>query len=383
MNSQYVQWHDQRGSRQALWISEANRTAPKHLICADDTLSAEKAHQLASEGNGLIWVGDFQNARHLLQALTRRLSKAKQRAASNKTNTALSPLEQFHRHRMTQAQHAHILNSILIPIQANHQIDLRRAPDVVTACTEALGELSEPYVLTLRQLQAIIAAHEWRKKGVWIPTLNAHIHPYYGVFSPIRGEYLELIARAPLPKPCETAWDIGTGTGVISALLARRGIAHIIATDTDARALSCAQENIQRLGLTTKITLRNANLFPEAENPVDLIVCNPPWLPAKPSSPVERAVFDENSSMLKGFLAGVAQHLTPHGQAWLIISDLAEHLGLRAPDEIPNLITQNNLTLIHRYEIRPQHSKSFDPKDPLHIARAKEITSLWRLVKRD
>ena len=85
--------------------------------------------------------------------------------------------------------------------------------------------------------------------------------------------------------------------------------------------------------------------------------------------------------MLKGFLSGVAQHLSEHGQAWLIMSDLAEHLGLRSPDEIPQLIAQHGLAVRQRLDIRPKHGKAFDPSDPLHAARSKEITSLWCLNK--
>ena len=33
--------------------------------------------------------------------------------------------------------------------------------------------------------------------------------------------------------------------------------------------------------------------------------------------------------MLRGFLAGLTEHLTPRGEGWLILSDLGEHLGLR------------------------------------------------------
>ncbi len=381
MQTNHLHWHENDVPYQARWISEANHPPPKHLTLADDTLPADQAYRLASAGHGLLWRGDFQNARHLLQALMRRLDKSKKRP--NKAAPALTPLEQFHRHRMAQAQRAHILNAILIPVQANHQIDLRRAPDVAVACAQVLGQQAEPYVLSLRQLQALIAAHEWRKKGVLIPALGASIHPHYGVFSPIRGEYLDLLMQAPLPVNCASAWDIGTGTGVISALLAKRGINNIIATDTDARALACARENFERLGLSGKIQLQEANLFPIKPNPAraDLIVCNPPWLPAKASSPVEHAIFDAGGAMLKGFLSGVTQHLSEHGQAWLIMSDLAEHLGLRAPDEIAQLIAHSDLSVVRRLDIRPKHGKAFDANDPLHAARAKEITALWCLQK--
>ena len=375
----HLNWLENQTAHSALWISESSARAPKHITVADDTFPTETAHQLASEGHALLWRGDFQNARHLLQALTRRLDKLKSKK-SNKNKVLKSNLEVFHQHRMAQAQRAHILNAIVIVVEKDHHIDLRRAPDVHDACHEVLGESTERYALPLRQLLAYISAHEWRKKGVLIAALNSKIHPHYGVFSPIRGEYLELIHSAPLPNPCTTAWDIGTGTGVISAMLAKRGLKTIIATDTDPRALACAQENFERLGITEQVQLQQADLFPKTDTKADLIVCNPPWLPAKAAAPIERAIFDEKSQMLKGFLLGVGAHLSAHGQAWLVMSDFAEHLGLRGANEIANLIEQTGLRILKKHDIRPQHGKVFDKTDPLHLARSQEITSLWCLT---
>ena len=109
-------------------------------------------------------------------------------------------------------------------------------------------------------------------------------------------------------------------------------------------------------------------------------MCNPPWIPARPSSPIEHAIFDPNSQMLRGFLAGLAAHLTPEGEGWLILSDIAEHLGLRTRETLLNWIAEAGLQVIERTEVRPQHSKAADPTDPLHAARAAERTSLWRLT---
>jgi methylase of polypeptide subunit release factors len=109
-------------------------------------------------------------------------------------------------------------------------------------------------------------------------------------------------------------------------------------------------------------------------------VCNPPWLPARPSSPIEHAIYDEGSRMLRGFLAGLAEHLAPSGEGWLILSDLAEHLGLRPREQLMGWIEQAGLRVAGKLETRPRHPKAGDRSDPLHEARAREVTSLWRLV---
>jgi methylase of polypeptide subunit release factors len=359
------------------WQSEAGVAPPKRVVVADDTMNADSAFRLASEGTALLWRGDFQNARQLLQALARRVDRKPRKPAA-------SLRDAFNQHRLAQSQRARTLGMLLIPFEAGHVIPLRRAPDVVEACTQAHGEASSPYVCSLRELLGIISAYEWRRNGVDIPALGAHIHPHYGVFSPVRGEYVDLVAKAPLPaalKKASRAFDIGTGTGVLAAVLARRGVARVIATDQDERALACARDNVARLGLQTQVEVIAADLFPEGLAP--LVVCNPPWLPARPSSPLEHAVYDPDSRMLKGFLAGLASHLGPGGEGWLILSDFAEHLGLRAPNDLGDWIGAAGLKVVGRLDARPRHPKAADASDPLHAARAAEVTTLWRLAVRE
>jgi prophage antirepressor-like protein len=84
--------------------------------------------------------------------------------------------------------------------------------------------------------------------------------------------------------------------------------------------------------------------------------------------------------MLKGFLGGLKDHLLPGGEGWLILSDLAEHLGLRTREALLEWIDAADLKVIERRDTKPHHPKAFDKTDALHAARSKEITSLWRLA---
>ena len=165
---------------------------------------------------------------------------------------------------------------------------------------------------------------------------------------------------------------------MLSVVLAMREIKQIIATDQDDRAIACAQDNVSRLGLESQIEILKTNLFPKEK--AALIVCNPPWLPARPSSTLEHAVYDPESQMLKGFLAGLKERLLPGGEGWLILSDLAEHLGLRSRDELLEWIHNAGLKVLEHRSTKPHHPKAFDKTDALHAARSKEVTSLWRLA---
>jgi len=369
-----LQWLEAGQPRSARWRSEAALPPHGKVVIADDTLKADAAYRLAADGTAMLWRGDWQNARQLLLALSRRADR-QPRAGSEKKPATLA--EAFALHRRNQGRRAALLGMLLVPLDADYGVPLRRAQDVRQACVEAYGAEGEDSVVSLRELLAVISAHEWRKKGIPVPAVEGRIYPHYGVFSPVRGEYVDLVAKAPLPAGCELAFDIGTGSGILAAVLARRGIKRVIATDQDPRALQCASENVQKLGLTAAIEILKTDLFPEGRAP--LVVCNPPWVPAQPSSPIEYAVYDPDSRMLRGFLAGLAAHLEPDGEGWLILSDLAEHLGLRSREELLGWISAAGLQVLGRIETRPKHPKASDRNDPLHAARAAEVTSLWRL----
>lgn len=375
----YAAWVENDQSRKALWITQNDAPPPTRIVLADDTLSADEAYRLASQGTHLLWRGDFQNARQLLQALARRADKKrdKRKKKSDPQDAAVAGIDAFNQHRLQQAQRSNLLNRLLIELDADAGIALRRAPDVRDACMAALGKMSDGFLLSLRALQGIIGAHEWQKKGVAIPGLPARIHIHYGVFSPNRGEYIKLLQQAPLPAS-DLAFDIGTGSGVLAAVLAQRGVRKIIATDQDARALDCARENIERLNLGRVIQLQQTDLFPEGKSA--LIVCNPPWVPARPTTALEHAIYDPGSRMLLGFLNGLAGHLLPGGEGWLIMSDLAEHLGLRSPEFLPDAIVAAGLKVVGKLDARPDHPKATNESDPLHAARRAEVTSLWRLA---
>ena len=373
-----INWQEAGKTKTGIWHSENAAPVPKKVQIADDTIKADDAYKLSCEGTALLWRGDFQNAKLLMQALSRRIDRPRKKPKK----AGETMLEAFHLHRQAQSQKARILGMLVIELNVGYNISLRRAPDVKAACEHAYGKSTQTIVVSLREILGLVGAYEWSKNGVDISVINNKIYPSYGVFSPIRGEYLDLVDVSPLPIPCNLAFDIGTGTGVLAAVLANRGVTKIVATDNSHRALDCALKNINLLGLKPNVTLLEANLYPKAEyGKADLIVCNPPWLPAHPSSALESAIYDEKSQMLKGFLNGLAEHLSPHGEGWLILSDFAEHLGLRTRDELLGWIAAAGLKVLERTDTKARHSKTLDASDPLHLARKAEVTSLWRLAK--
>ncbi|MBY0341591.1 MAG: methyltransferase, partial [Rhodocyclaceae bacterium] len=67
-----MRWEENGSAHAAQWRSENGSPPPKRVVIADDTTTADAAWRLACEGTALLWRGDFQNARQLLQAMGRR-----------------------------------------------------------------------------------------------------------------------------------------------------------------------------------------------------------------------------------------------------------------------------------------------------------------------
>lgn len=349
------------------WLS-ATCAPPRKVGLADDRTKADDALRRIRSGEALLYGGDFHNARQLLAALGRRLTP--------RPSPGRAPAEAFRRERHRRREAHLLLNRLLVPVAAGWRIPLPRAPDVAEALGEALGPApAGDGLLPLREVLGAVGAHEWRRNGVPVAALGARVHPHHGVFAPVRGEYADLAGAAlsGLDLAGRRVFDVGTGTGVLAFLAARRG-ARVVATDSESRAVACARENAERLGLADRVEVRQADLFPEGR--ADLVLCNPPWIPADAHTPLERAVYDPGGRFLAGFLSGLGAHLVPGGEGWLVLSDLAERLGLRAPGELEAAFRRAGLRRVELRSAPATHPRSKDPGDPLHGARAGEITSL-------
>lgn len=334
----------------------------------DDSTTADRALRLLTHGRELLWTGDFHNGRQLLKAVGRRLDR-KRKSASGDALTV------FQRQRAQRAERAGVLGRIVVDLDGDYSLNLRRAPDVREACRHAYGPHGAPRRVAFTELQGVLGAWQWHQRGVYIDELGDRVYPDYGVFSPTRREYIDLVDRLAGEVDGRDVLDIGTGTGVLAAVLARHG-ARVTATDVSERAVACARHNLDRLECAAEVV--PADLWPENYRG-DVVVFNPPWLPGTPTSDLELGIYDAESDALRRYLAGLSAHLTEGGQGWLILSDLAEHLGLRTRDQLEQWIAEGGLRVDGRLDTAPRHAKVQDREDPLHVARSREVTSLWQL----
>ena len=354
---------------EARWRSESGTPPPQRVTVVDDRTRAEDALKRIRSGEALLYRGDYHNARQLLAALGQRVH--------GRSRDAGSPIERWRKERARRATEHAQLSRVLVPLDPAYRVDLPRGPDVRNACEPVWGPSDgAATVVPLRELLGMIGAAQWREKGIEVPGLPGRIHPHYGVFTPTRGDYTTLLEQAPSPAG-KRVFDVGTGTGVLGFLLLARGAKEVVGTDLEPRAVRCANENAERLGYGDRFRAIEADLFPEGT--ADLIVCNPPWVPERPRTALDRAVFDPGGRFLAQFLAGMKEHLAPGGQAWLILSDLPELLGLRAPGELASAFAGAGLKIAWTRSVAPTHGRVREEDDPLHQARARERTTMYAL----
>lgn len=137
--------------------------------------------------------------------------------------------------------------------------------------------------------------------------------------------------------------DVGTGSGCIAIALAREiPGARVIATDVSKYALEVARRNALTHGVASRITFVETSFLDGVAETADVIVSNPPYVPAvsQPAlTPEVRdyepavAVFGGEDGLdgLRSVVEGAAQRLKPGG--WLVME-----FGCGQDDDVTDLV---------------------------------------------
>ncbi len=121
------------------------------------------------------------------------------------------------------------------------------------------------------------------------------------------------LAQLTVREPFARALDLGTGSGV-QALHLGRHVAHVVATDVNARALTMARLNATLNEV--EIDVRAGSLFePVAGERFDLVVTNPPFVvsPATEAPLVYRDSGLAGDEMVRRVVTRAPEHLAPGG----------------------------------------------------------------------
>lgn len=178
----------------------------------------------------------------------------------------------------------------------------RQKSRVLTARGAIPGPLTYPVRDTLTELDLVVVAHGAAFAG-----------PRLDIGTRFLIDHLKRV-----DPDVRVAVDLGCGTGILAALLARhRPDARVIATDQSAAAVASAAATAAANGVGDRVeTLRDDVAGAIADGSVDVVVCNPPFH-------IGAAV--HTGAALKMFDAA-ARILRPGGQMWTVYNS---HLNYR------------------------------------------------------
>ncbi len=349
--------------RSAAFVSESGLAEPGELVALNERASAPVVLRWLREGKVLLWEGDWDKGKGLLGELRKSLQ------AEREENAGGRALDRWREQRGGIREQGELLGGILVVIEKDGEVRLRNAPDARRAVELAWGLQGGLRVVALNTLVGALSAAEWTRKGIAVPGLQGKLKPRFGVFSPTRRAYVDLLSH--LDPKGKTVLDVGCGTGVLGFVLLQRGAVSAVGTDLDERSVVCATDNAVRLGLGERYRSELADLFPAGER-FDCIVFNAPWVPEVPRTRLDRAVFDEGGATLHRFVEGLRASLTDGGVGAVLISDLPERLGLRDAGYVEKLATEAGLQVQSVADVPAAHGRTRDTRDPLHDVRAAE-----------
>ena len=108
-----------------------------------------------------------------------------------------------------------------------------------------------------------------------------------------RPETENLVEKALQKIDSKTAvLDLCTGSGCIAIAIAKEKGASVLASDISLKAIEVAKKNIEKNGISDKVSLIESDLFNSIEGNFDVIVSNPPYIPTKEIETLDKEVKD-------------------------------------------------------------------------------------------
>lgn len=183
-----------------------------------------------------------------------------------------------------------------------------------TTGSDGAGDGTEDQVraaLTIATFDGLLIAADWGTLTRDEPLAGDHVLG-------LGGAGRTLAAVTPR-MPVELACDIGTGCGIQALLLAAHS-ARVIATDISTRALAIAELNAGLNGIES-IEFRAGDMLTPIDEPVDLLVANPPFV-ITPQGETQTFEYRDGGqpgdAIMAGLIAGIPGRLRPDGNAVLL-----------------------------------------------------------------
>jgi len=271
-------------------------------------------------------------------------------------------------------------NRIVIEI-ADHKLIVKKAPSI--GWLAKLYPETANFLLTFPQVQGLNSSWQWYERGIQIPMLRNKIHPYYGTYMPTRFEHLELfdnwLKRYSGPK--KTAIDVGIGSGVLSLQLIKHGFQKVYGTDSNPNAIVGLKEFMGETKLSRKIEVEHGFLFGKLEKPTELIIFNPPWLPAsRQVDALDEAIYYPKD-LFPNFFKGAEERLLDDGRLLIIFSNLAQITKVTKAHPIEKELAEGGRFKLEHCFKKSVRQASKETNRDQHW-RSEEAVELWVLSKK-
>ena len=148
--------------------------------------------------------------------------------------------------------------------------------------------------------------------------LRLKLHPQ--VYEPAEDTFL--LAENLAVKEGDVALDVGTGTGLIALLMARKA-SYVLGVDLNPVAVELARENALLNGIKN-VEFRLSDLFENVSGKFDVITFNAPYLPGEPEEPIDLALVGGKTGreVLDRFITGAQDYLKPGGTVQIVQSSI-------------------------------------------------------------
>ncbi len=251
------------------------------------------------------------------------------------------PVNDHSSSRLNRKKLAARAGHIMIRVK-DHKPDMDKAPS--NPWLKAFYSGKSEFLISLPDLLGMNGAWQWFVNGVKYPVLDHRLHPFYGVYFPVRTAHLMLLDNwlHKSIKMFRHVTDIGTGCGIMGFMALKHGAGSVRATDINPNAIFSTIIDAGRMGLRSRLTAEQASFFGKENRTrgkgCGLTLFNPPWIPGSSSNIIDKGIYYEEG-FFEEFLAAAAENTEPGGTVAVVFSDYAVIAGLTEKNPVETAVS--------------------------------------------
>jgi len=208
----------------------------------------------------------------------------------------------------------------------DQKLQVKNAPDI--GWLELFYPKKEEFYLSFPEIQGLNGSWQWYKNGIKFDFLDFKIHPYYDVYFPTRLDHILLFDEwlSNYQGPKNSVIDVGFGSGILSFILMKYQFNSIIGTEINPNAIIGIHHQLKKLNHQQNLQFIKSDLLSGIQHQnIDLIVFNPPWLPAQHpiKSGIDKAIYYPTNLFFDFFTQAISK-ITSGGNIILLFSNMAE-----------------------------------------------------------